>query len=157
MQNPDFELAAALFSLLGEPVPHPPGLDAEAERLKREAADKWELYQHILHLCGNPESPEQEFLCAKVYGRMGKEHSGDVIRCAEAYLHSKGWEALGQTSREEDGIRVEGEASSRASLLLDLAAAYESAEQMEQAYSCARKAYLLEPYRRNRRRGRPIC
>lgn len=147
MSIPNFQLAAALFSRAAEPVPHDSHLDEEAQRLEHEIGDRETILSRILQLCGKPALPEQYFLCTGIYSRLGKEFAADVIRCGEAYLGSKGWSQLDEITREEDGIRVDAAKSSRASLYTDLAAAYETTGQLEKAYSCARRAYLLEPYR----------
>lgn len=143
----NFELAAALFSLVGERIPHDSQWDPEAERLEREESDEEKLFPEVLRLCGEPLVPKQLYLCARVYGRMGKKYVPDVIRCAEAYFKTDGWKELAGGIWKENGIPVDSGNFYKAALFSDLASAYETESHTEKAYSSARKAYLLEPYR----------
>ena len=56
-QTTGFELAAALVSLFGEPVPHDPEQDAEAAALREKLPDDRSALLKAAELCGEPKTP----------------------------------------------------------------------------------------------------
>ena len=90
----NFELAAALLTLLGEPVPHDPQRDAAAVALRKGQPDDRSALLKIAGLCGEPETPGQLYLCTKIYSWLGRQYDAKTVKCAEADLSTSGWEAL---------------------------------------------------------------
>lgn len=141
------DLAAALFFVLGEAVPHRTSLLEEAEKLKNECKDKDEILLKIISLCGDTATPKQKYLTAKAYSWLGKKYYRQAIASATDYLHTEGWDELSARTVVEDGILVHYAAQQRASVLLDLAKAQEGLDKLEPALFNFMEAYRLEPYR----------
>lgn len=144
-----FELAAALVSLLGEPVPHDPAADAEALSLRKELPDDRRALLKAAELCGKPHTSAQFYLCTKIYSWLGREYDGQTIQCAEACLSLPLWEALPTGTREQEGVTVDLSAHVRAGIFSDLAGACAGTGQYEKACSAYLRAYGLEPYNVN--------
>ncbi len=141
-----FELAAALVSLLGEPIPHSPAADAEAVSLRGESSDDRRALLKAAELCGRPYTAAQFYLCTKIYSWLGREYDGQTIQCAEACLSQPLWEALPTGTREQEGVTVDLSAHARAGIFADLAGAYAGTGQYDKACSAYMRAYELEPY-----------
>ena len=69
----DFELAAALLSLLGEPVPHGGEKEAGAAAFRGRMPDDRSALLEAARLCGEPRMPREFYLCTKLYGRLGRQ------------------------------------------------------------------------------------
>lgn len=146
-ETEDFELAAALVSALGEPVPHDAARETEAAALLQGLADDRQVLKKAAALCGKPEEPKQFYLCEKIYSLLGRDYDAETVRCAEAYLASPGWEALPSGQTLERGVKVDLSARVRAGVLMDLGGAYAGLGQEEKACAVCLRAYELEPYR----------
>lgn len=146
-ETADFELAAALVSLLGEPVPHDPGQDAAAAALRERLPDDRSALLKAAELCGTRKTPGQLYLCTKIFSWLGRQADAKTVECAEAYLETPGWEALPEGEAEERGVKIDLFAHSRAGILADLGGAYAGMGNYEKACSVYGKAYELEPYR----------
>lgn len=142
----DFQLAATLFSQLGESIPHEKGLEAQASELEGRLSSTEKALQEVIRLCGDPVSPCQYYVCAMAYSLLGKEYCRETIRWAEQYLHSDGWAELSGKVLEENGITVESGNLYLAKLLRAAALAHESLDEPDQAYSLFHRVYALEPY-----------
>lgn len=143
----DVELAAALFSLMGEELPHDRQKDAAAAELRKQIPDGRQALQSILALCGEPETPRQLYICAKAYSWLGPTYSEKAVQTIEAYLASYGWDDLPSGTVVEDGIQISLRVRQRANLYLDLGSAYAAGGNLEKAASAYMSAYGLEPYR----------
>lgn len=143
----DFELAAALLTLLGESVPHDPGRDAAAAALRKSQLDDHSALLKIAGLCGEPETPGQFYLCTKIYSWLGRQYDAKTAKYAEAYLSTPGWEALPRGTAQEHGVKIDLTARSRAGILADLGGAYAGQGDYGKACAAYGKAYELEPYR----------
>lgn len=146
-ETADFELAAALVSLLGEPVPHDPAKEADAAALRRQFPDDRHALLKAAELCGEPKTPRQFYLCTKIFSWLGRQYDARTVECAEAYLLSPGWDALPSGQTTERGVKTDLAAHSRAGILMDLGVAYAGMENYERACSAYLKAYETEPYR----------
>lgn len=146
---PSFELAAALFSLLGEPIPHDPSADAEAGVLHEQLQDENSALRKVLELCGTPQIPAQFYLCTKLYSWLGLEYDELTIQCAKAYLASSGWEAIERGIVEDRGVTIDRSSSVRAGILADLARAYAGERKYEKACAAYLRAYEAEPSNAN--------
>ena len=144
-ESPCFELAAALFSLLGEPVPHDPSANAEAVTLRERLQDEDCVLQKALELCGTPQTPAQFYLCTKLCSWLGRECGELTIQYARDYLASSGWEAVEGGAVENRGVTVDRSASVRAGILADLARAYAGEQKYEKACASYLRAYETEP------------
>lgn len=142
----DLELAATLLFLLGEPIPHSPALESKASEMIQAAGSREEILREAARLCGNQETPQQLYLCSKVYSWLGRAYSHKVIHCASEYLKTPGWDALPKNVREENGIWVDQAQESRASVYMVLASAQEMEGALSQAFSNYEEAYYLTPY-----------
>ncbi|WP_411677698.1 hypothetical protein [Caproicibacter sp.] len=140
------ELAAALFYLLGESVPHDPKLEKEAGRIWDSTNDRQRLLLKIIELCGEPVEPRELYLCEKAFSWLGESYSRQTIQYANRYLESKGWDALFGRAEMVEGIQVDYGESRRAGVLIDLAKALEETGRLEEAYSKYLDAYDLAPY-----------
>ena len=140
------DLAAALFSMLGETVPHRRSLEDEANQLKSKIVDREKLLLKVIELCGNPETPKQLYLTARAYSWLGKKYYDQTIQYAGEYLHTEGWNELPSRTKLEDGITINYAAAQRASVLIDLARAQEGVNRLEAALFNFMEAYRLEPY-----------
>ncbi len=140
------DLAAALFSVLGESVPYRSSLTEEATRLRDEIQDREKVLLKIVELCGELKTPKQLYLAEKAYSWLGKQYYSQVIQYAGAYLHTEGWNELFGRAKEENGISINYAAAQRASVLLDLAKAQEGTGHLESALFNFMEAYQLEPY-----------
>lgn len=140
------DLAAALFSLLGESLPYRSSLTDEANRLKDEIKDREKLLLKVVELCGDLKTPKQLYLAEKAYSWLGKKYYSQVIQYAGQYLHTEGWDELLGRTKEENGISINYAAAQRASVLMDLAKAQEGEERLESALFNFMEAYRLEPY-----------
>lgn len=140
------DLAAALFCLLGEPVPCKRSLEDEARRLQEEVGDREKLLLKIISLCGAQETPKQLYLSEKAYSWLGKNYYEDVVRCAGAYLRTDGWKELPDRTKTENGIRIDFAAANRASVLVDLAKAQEGLGRLDAALANFAEAYRIAPY-----------
>ena len=142
----DPELAAALFFLLGEPVPHDPKLEKAAGEIQKNTDDRQKLLLRVIELCGEPTAPQTLYLCEKAYSWLGKTYSRETIRLAKAYLEGEEWDALSSKIEMVDGIEIDHRDEHRAGVLIDLARAQEGVGALEEAYSNYLQAYDLEPY-----------
>ncbi len=147
MAQRDAELAAALFFLLGEPVPHDPRREAEAAGLRRRAGSGADALRTVLELCGEPHTPQEYYLCEKACSWLGGEYRPRLIRYAEAYLASPGWDALPSGETVEKGLRIDRADRVRAGVLSELAGALSSERRYGEAESRYMQALGLEPYR----------
>ena len=147
MAQRDAELAAALFSLMGEPMPHDPRREAEAAGLRRRAGSGADALRTVLELCGEPHTPQEYYLCEKVCSWLGVEYRSRLIRYAEAYLASPGWDSLPSGEAVEKGLRIDLADRARAGVLSELAGALSSERRYEEAESRYMQAFELEPYR----------
>ncbi len=143
----DFELAAALLSLLGEPVPHDPRRDAEAVLIREKLPDNRSALLKAAELCGGRQTPDRLYLRTKIFSWLGRRYDAETAKCAEAYLASPGWDALPQGTADERGVRVDLGAQSRAGVFSDLGGAYAGLGDFAKACAAYAKAYELEPYR----------
>ena len=143
----DFELAAALVSLLGEPVPHDPGQDAAAAALRERLPDDRSALLKAAELCGTRKTPGQLYLCTKIYSWLGRRYDAKTVKYAEAYLSTTGWGELPRGMVQERGVRIDLAARNRAGILADLGGAYAGQGDYEKACAAYEKAYELEPYR----------
>ncbi len=146
LTNNNDDLAAALFSALGESVPHRRSLEDEANRLMEEIQDRDKLLLKVIELCGEPKTPKQLYLTAKAYSWLGQRYYDQTIRYAGEYLHTEGWSELLNRTKEENGIKINYAAAHRASVLIDLAKAQEGKGHLESALFNFMEAYRLEPY-----------
>lgn len=146
LKTEDPNLAAALFFVLGETVPHPRSLEAEANRLKKNIKDREKILLKVIELCGSPQMPKQLYLIAKAYSWLGQKYYEKTIQSAGSYLRTSGWNELPNRTKEEDGITVNCAAARRASVLIDLARAQEGLGRLEPALFNFMEAYRLEPY-----------
>ena len=142
----DHDLAAALFFVLGETVPHRRSLEDEANRLKENIKDREQILLKVIELCGDQQTPKQMYLVEKAYSWLGKKYYEKTIQSAGAYLHTSGWNELPNRMKEENGITVNYAAAQRASVLIDLARAEEGMGRLESALFNFMEAYRLEPY-----------
>lgn len=145
----DTELAAALFSLLGEPVPHDPKLEAKAENLRRQLPDTKQALLKVAELCGEPKTAQQFYICTKVYSWLGRQYDSKTIEYANQYLSTSGWDALPSGAKIENGINMNLSNMVRAGILADLGSACAGSGDFQKACSAYLKAYELEPYRVN--------
>ena len=65
------ELAAALFDLVGGPVPHPYEQEEEARALAKQLGDRSKVLLKVIELCKTPTTPEQLYLTARAYSFLG--------------------------------------------------------------------------------------
>jgi tetratricopeptide (TPR) repeat protein len=142
----DSELAAALFYLLGEPVPHDPKREREAGQIWDSTDNREQLLLKIIELCGDPTEPMELYLCEKAYSWLGKNYCRQTIQFAKLYLESDGWDALSGKTEMVEGIQVDHGDSRRAGVLVDLAKAQEELGALRESYSNYLQAYELVPY-----------
>lgn len=147
VQTDDFELAAALLSLLGEPVPHDLKLEPAAAALRQTLPDDRSMLLKAVELCGEPKTPGPLYLCTKIFSWLGRQYDADTVKCGEAYLASPGWDALPRGKMLERGIEIDLETQSRAGIFADLGSAYAGLGDYGKACSSYGKAFELEPYR----------
>ena len=140
-------LAASILALLGEPVPHHAAEDAEATALRQKFPDDDSLLLKAAELCGTPQTPEQLYLCTKIYSWLGRQYAEKIAACAEAYLASAGWNALPAGIIEECGVKVDLAARSRAEIFSILGSAYAGMHKYQKACAAYYRAHQLEPYR----------
>lgn len=140
------DLAAALFHLLGEPVPYRLSLESEAARLESETGDRQRLLLKIIALCAPQETPKQLYLTEKAYSWLGKEYYEQAAETAGTYLRTEGWKELPVYTKEEDGIPVNHAAATRASVLADLAKAQEGLGRVDAALANCMEAYRIMPH-----------
>ena len=100
------ELAAALFDLVGGPVPHPYEQEEEARALAKQLGDRSKVLLKVIELCKTPTTPEQLYLTARAYSFLGGPYAGETERYATAYLSTDGWKGLPQRTVEEEGILI---------------------------------------------------
>lgn len=146
LKNDNVDLAAALFFVLGETVPHRRALEEEAIALRDEMNDREKTLLKVIELCGEPHSPKQYYLIEKAYSWLGKKYYQETIYYAGEYLHTSSWEELPNHIRVEDGITINYAAVQRASVLIDLAKAQEGLGHLEAALFNFIEAYRLQPY-----------
>ena len=146
MMRHDAELAAALFSLLGEPVPHDPGREAEASACRERAGSDADALRTVLDLCSEPHTPQEYYLCEKACSWLGGEYRRQLIRYAEQYLDTAGWKALPADIIEDRGLRIDPADRSRAGVLSELAGALSGECRYEEAESRYMQAFRLEPH-----------
>ncbi len=147
VQTDDFELAAALLALLGEPVPHDPKLESAAAALRQRLPDDHSVLLKAAELCGEPKTPGRLYLCTKIFSWLGRQYDADTVKCAEAYLASSGWDALPSGKTLERGVEIDLGTQNRAGVFADLGSAYAGLGNYEKACSAYGKAFELEPYR----------
>lgn len=145
--NHQTELAAALFYVSGGAAPHPYELEAKARELAARIGDRPKILLKVVELCGKPVTPKQLYLATRAYSFLGRQYAEKTEQCASAYLATNGWEELPRKTVGEEGIPVNGAAASRASIVLDLAAAEEDLGKLDAAAAHYLEAYRLEPYR----------
>lgn len=142
----DDDLAAAIFYLLGEPVPNKHSRLDDAKRLESEIGDREELLRKIVELCGTQETPKQLYLATRAYSWLGKGHYEDTVRCATAYLNTDGWKELPGSTKMENGVRVDYASVNRASILVDLARAQQGLGKLDAALSNFMEAFRITPF-----------
>lgn len=140
------DLAAALFYILGESVPHPVSLEKEAMLLRDKIVVREKLYLKVVELCKPQETPKQMYLTEKAYSWLGKKYYEKAIYYANEYLHTQGWSELPYGTKKEDGIEINYGAALRASVLVDLAKAQQGIGHFDSALFNFMEAYRLEPY-----------
>lgn len=145
-EEQNLDLAAALFFLLGEAVPHSTDFEKEASGMIDEIKDREKLLLKIIQLCGTPHTPKQLYLLEKAYSWLGKKYDKETVEFAGRYLHTEGWDELPKRIKAENGISVNHAAAHRASVFIDLAKAQEGLEHLDLALSNFQTAYQLEPY-----------
>jgi tetratricopeptide (TPR) repeat protein len=146
LKTENSDLAAALFFVLGESVPHRRSLEDKANQLKDEINDREKILLKVIELCGEAQTPKQLYLIAKAYSWLGKKYYEKTIEFAGQYLHTPGWNELPSRTKEENGITVNYAAAQRASILIDLGRAQEGLGRLESALFNFMEAYRLEPY-----------
>lgn len=146
MENSNDDLAAALFYLLGEPVPYNSARLDEAKRILREVKDHDKQLLKIIELCGKQKTPKQLYLACKAYSWLGKKYYKDAARCATEYLRTPGWKELPSRTKIENGIRIDYAASGKAAVLADLAKAQEGLNRLEDALASLMEAYRIAPH-----------
>ncbi len=144
--NNNADLAAALFSVLGESVPHHSSLIDEANHLREEIPDREKLLLKVVELCGDLKTPKQLYLATKAYSWLGNKYYNQTIQYAGEYLHTAGWNELQSRTKEENGVIINYAAAQRASILIDLAKAQEGLGRLESSLFNFMEAYRLEPY-----------
>lgn len=142
----DAQLAAALLFLLGEPVPHDPSREAEASACREQAGSDADALRMVLDLCAEPHTPQEFYLCEKACSWLGGEYGRRLIRYAEGYLGSAGWDALPAGTVEEKGLRIGLSDRVRAGIFSELAGALCGERRYEEAESRYMQAFRLEPY-----------
>lgn len=141
------DLAAALFYLLGESVPHKRAMEEQAKQLQQTIGDDREsLLLKVIELCGEPTTPKQLYLVVKAYSWLGKKYYEQIVRYAGQYLKTVGWSELPQNVRVENGIKMNCKALHRASILMDLARAQEGLGHLDSALTNFMEAYRITPY-----------
>ena len=143
-EGKDVELAAALLGTVGVAVEHNKSYDSKAEEMKAGFGGHEELLRKVISLCGNPETPKQNYICTKAYSLLGD--SFNVIKYARKYLADSGEDLFDGTLVDEDGITVNRGEWKRAGVMMDLASALESTGASENAYRYFSEAYMLQPY-----------
>lgn len=146
MQKNDVELAAALFYLLGEPVPHDSSREAQAATIKEQFSDTKQALLKVVELCGEPHTAQEFYLCAKACSWLGRQYDSMTVQFANAYLVSSGWNALPSGTKTENGIPINLSDRYQDGVLADLGGAYAGLGQFVTARSAYLKAYDLEPY-----------
>nr|WP_319487903.1 hypothetical protein [uncultured Caproiciproducens sp.] len=146
LKKDNTDLAAALFFMLGEAVPHRRSLEEEAIGLRDEIEDREKILLKVIELCGDPQTPRQLYLVEKAYSWLGKKYYQETIRYAGEYLHTSSWNELPNRIKIEDGITINYASAQRASVLIDLARAQEGLGRLEAALFNFMEAYRLEPY-----------
>lgn len=146
-EETDDDLAAALFYILGKPVPHRTSLEETARRIWEKSGNREEILHKIIALCGSAETPKQKYLVAKAYSWLGKDYDEEMIAAANDYLHTSGWSELSGKQVEQDGISVNQGTVQHSSILLDLARAQEGMGHLNAALFNFMEAYRMEPYR----------
>ena len=76
------ELAAALFDLVGGPVPHPYEQEEEARALAKQLGDRSKVLLKVIELCKTPTTPEQLYLTARAYSFLGGPYAEETERYA---------------------------------------------------------------------------
>lgn len=147
VQTDDFELAAALLALLGEPIPYDPKLEPAAAALRQRLPDDRSALLKAAELCGEPKTPGRLYLCTKIFSWLGRQYNTETVKCAEAYLLSPGWDALPKGQMLEHGTEIDLETRSRAGIFADLGSAYAGLGNYEKTCFAYGKAFELEPYR----------
>lgn len=142
----DVQLAAALFFLLGEPMPHLSQREAEAAELRRHVKSGTDALRLVLDLCGEPRTPQEYYIWEKACSWLGGESRRELIRCAEAYLASSGWSSLPSGMVTEKGLQIDLTDRGRAGILSELAGALSADRRYEEAQSRYLLAFELEPY-----------
>lgn len=145
-EQSDTDLAAALFFLLGEQIPHDTKLEAQASALKKQFSDTKQAILKVVELCGEPHTAQQFYLCAKAYSWLGRQYDSMTVKFADSYLSSSGWDALPSGIKTADGVTIDLFNRNRAGVLMDLGGAYAGLEDYEKACSSYLQAYELEPY-----------
>lgn len=146
LEKDNSDLAAALFFVLGEAVPHRRSLEEKAIALRDEIKDREKILLKVIELCGDLQTPKQLYLAEKAYSWLGKKYYKETIRYAGEYLHTSSWNELPNRVKVEDGITINYAAAQRASVLIDLARAQEGLGRLDAALFNFIEAYRLEPY-----------
>ncbi|QEY34286.1 hypothetical protein FL966_04020 [Caproiciproducens galactitolivorans] len=146
LKKENADLAAALFSLLGEAIPHRRAFEEEAKRLIHQIRDREKILLKIIELCGEPKTPKHLYLIEKAYSWLGKKYYNETIKYAGEYLRTASWNELPNRIKVENGITVNYASAQRASVLVDLAKAQEGLGHLDAALLNFMEAYRLAPY-----------
>lgn len=141
----DFELAAALFYVLGAQVPHQKELEPRARDLAQSLGRRKSL-EKIMELCRGREDPASLYILAKTGAWLGRGYREKTIEAALAYLKGPQWRELPSKVTLEDGIARDPGVTVRADLLRDVAQAEQALGKLDKAQAHFAEAYRLEPY-----------
>ncbi|MFR1480789.1 MAG: hypothetical protein ACLSB9_36455 [Hydrogeniiclostridium mannosilyticum] len=86
----DFELAAALFYVLGAQVPHQKELESKARDMVQSLGRRKAL-EKITELCRGRDDPAALYLLAKAGAWLGRGYREKTIQAAQAYLKGPKW------------------------------------------------------------------
>ena len=88
LKKDNSDLAAALFFVLGEAVPHRRSLEEKAIALRDEIKDREKILLKVIELCGDLQTPKQLYLVEKAYSWLGKKYYNETVHYAGEYLHT---------------------------------------------------------------------
>ena len=141
----DFEVAAALFYVLGAQVPHQKELESKARDMVQSLGRRKAL-EKTTELCRGRDDPAALYLLAKAGAWLGRGYREKTIQAAQAYLKGPKWQELPSRVTLEGGIARDPSVTVRADLLRDLAQAEQALGKLDKAQEHFAEAYRLEPY-----------
>lgn len=141
----DFELAAALFYVLGAQVPHQKELEPKARDMMQSLGRRKSL-EKITELCKDRDDSASLYLLTKASAWLGRGYREKTIQAAQAYLRGPQWREMSGRVTLEAGIVRDPSATVRADLLRDLAQAEQALGKFDKAQAHFAEAYRLEPY-----------